>query len=205
MALDLMSEDVINSKRNAIYRFYNKVGDGSMGGARLRGETVDKIRFAPATLAAANINPTTRLATDYLNHFNTVVMLLELIEVMPECADEVLAWQPRSYIDYFAISHFREKELAMAAYASADSNVRARFETVVASLDQAMIAACDLLRDQDPTDASVAEAVRTAVANQLKPLIAAASGIINCGVRELVDVQAQAINRAQYEIDELFP
>lgn len=37
-------------------------------------------------LRVANINPRTGLATDYLNHFNEAVMLLEMVPDMPECA-----------------------------------------------------------------------------------------------------------------------
>lgn len=39
-------------------------------------------------LRVANINPRTGLATDYLNHFNEAVMLLEMIPDMPECAED---------------------------------------------------------------------------------------------------------------------
>ncbi|MEO8318885.1 MAG: hypothetical protein ABI561_11235, partial [Bradyrhizobium sp.] len=39
-----------------------------------------------AQLKAANINPRTGLATDYLNHFNEAIMLLEMVPDMPECA-----------------------------------------------------------------------------------------------------------------------
>jgi hypothetical protein len=47
-------------------------------------------------LRAANINPRTGLATDYLNHFNEAIMLLEMIPDMPECAEDFLGWQPLS-------------------------------------------------------------------------------------------------------------
>ena len=43
-----------------------------------------------ARLRAANINPHTGLATDYLNHFNEAVMLLEMVPDMPECAEDFL-------------------------------------------------------------------------------------------------------------------
>ena len=43
-----------------------------------------------AQLRAANINPRTGLATDYLNHFNEAIMLLEMITDMPECAEDFL-------------------------------------------------------------------------------------------------------------------
>ena len=48
-------------------------------------------------LAEANINPVTGLSTDYLNHFNEAVMLLEMIPVMPECGEDLAAWRPLSY------------------------------------------------------------------------------------------------------------
>src|SRR3546814_1723486 len=32
-----------------------------------------------------NINQNTLLATDYLNHFNEIIMLLEMLPSMPEC------------------------------------------------------------------------------------------------------------------------
>ena len=54
-----------------------------------------------ALLRAANINPRTGLATDYLNHFNEAVMLLEMIPDMPECADDFLEWHPLSYARAF--------------------------------------------------------------------------------------------------------
>ena len=45
-------------------------------------------------LKAANVHPDTGLATDYLNHFNEVVMLLEMLPDMPDFAEDVLAWEP---------------------------------------------------------------------------------------------------------------
>jgi hypothetical protein len=48
--------------------------DGAEDGAR-----------ASAALANANINPRTRLATDYLNHFNEAIMLLYMLSSAPEC------------------------------------------------------------------------------------------------------------------------
>ena len=48
----------------------------------------------PARLAAANINPKTGLATDYLNHFNEAIMLLDLLPSMPECIVELIGWEP---------------------------------------------------------------------------------------------------------------
>src|SRR5664279_6206818 len=77
-----------------------------------------------AKLRAANINPRTGLATDYLNHFNEAIMLLEMIPDMPECAEEFLAWHPLSYREHFMASHFKTRELAIEAYESAEPAIR---------------------------------------------------------------------------------
>src|SRR5262249_29185455 len=47
-----------------------------------------------ARLIEANINPVTGLATDYLNHFNEAIMMLELAPQVPECIDDFCAWRP---------------------------------------------------------------------------------------------------------------
>src|ERR1700754_1882371 len=73
-----------------------------------------------AELNAANINPRTGLATDYLNHFNEPIMLLEMIPDMPECAEDFLAWCPLSYCEHFMASTSMARDRAISAYESAD-------------------------------------------------------------------------------------
>src|ERR1700736_6040258 len=80
-----------------------------------------------AELSAANINPRTGLATDYLNHFNEAIMLLEMIPDIPECAEDFLAWTPLSYAEHFTASNFKARDLAIEAYESADAKVRTAF------------------------------------------------------------------------------
>src|SRR6267154_5930424 len=78
-----------------------------------------------AELKAANINPQTGLATDYLNHFNEAIMLLEMIPDMPECSEDFLQWSPLSYAEHFTASNFKARDLAISAYESADPDIRA--------------------------------------------------------------------------------
>src|SRR5712671_3346361 len=84
-----------------------------------------------AQLRAANINPHTGLATDYLNHFNEAIMLLEMIPDMPECAEDFLLWYPLSYREHFMASHFKARDLAIEAYESADERIRVEFDKYV--------------------------------------------------------------------------
>ena len=77
-----------------------------------------------ARLIEANINPVTGLATDYLNHFNEAIMLLEMLPMAPECKEDFLAWAPMSYCEHFAASRFRQRDLAIAVYGQADPALR---------------------------------------------------------------------------------
>src|ERR1700731_4320118 len=83
-----------------------------------------------AELRAANINPRTGLATDYLNHFNEAIMLLEMIPDISECAEDFLLWYPLPYREHFMASHFRARDLAIEAYDSADEHIRAEFDNI---------------------------------------------------------------------------
>src|ERR1035437_6511937 len=79
---------------------------------------------AAARLAEANINPATGLATDYLNHFNEAIMLLEMLSSCPDCRDDFLGWRPMSYREHFLASHFKGRGMEIAAYEGAHPSVR---------------------------------------------------------------------------------
>jgi hypothetical protein len=83
-----------------------------------------------AQLRAANINPRTGLATDYLNHFNEAIMLLEMVPDLPECASDFLEWRPLTYAEHFIASNFRARDLAIEAYQTADATIRSEFDAL---------------------------------------------------------------------------
>jgi hypothetical protein len=130
-----------------------------------------------AELQAANINPRTGLATDYLNHFNEAIMLLEMIPDMPECAEDFLDWQPLSYAEHFTASNFKARDLAIEAYESADARIRAEFDNITSSMTSILTAVSAAMRkaQQDKTRATLAEQAT----GWVKPLVALAGGIIN--------------------------
>ena len=132
-----------------------------------------------AELRAANINPQTGLATDYLNHFNEAIMLLEMIPDMVECAEDFLAWSPLSYAEHFTASNFKAKELAISAYESADPDIRAEFDQMTETMTSILKEVGEAMREaeQDATKATLAEQA----IGWLKPLVAAAGGVINGG------------------------
>jgi hypothetical protein len=143
----------------------------------------DKARAAE--LQAANINPRTGLATDYLNHFNEAIMLLEMIPDMPECAEDFLGWQPLTYREHFMASNFKARELAIEAYESADPALRAEFDNITSGMTSILTAVSAAMRDarQDTTRATLAEQAT----GWVKPLVAQAGGVINGAVEANVD------------------
>ena len=138
-----------------------------------------------AALVAANINPRTGLATDYLNHFNEAIMLLEMIPDMPECSEDFLAWCPLSYCEHFMASNFKARDLAISAYESADPDIRAEFEQITDTMTDILTAVGTGMREanQDKTRARLAEQA----IGWLKPLVSAAGGLINGGSEADVD------------------
>ena len=130
-----------------------------------------------ARLRAANINPRTGLATDYLNHFNEAIMLLEMVPDMPECSEDFMGWQPLSYAEHFTASNFKARDLAIEAYESADVAVRAEFDKLTSAMTSILTAVAVAMREaqQDKTRATLAEQATVWV----KPLVAQAGGIIN--------------------------
>jgi len=138
-----------------------------------------------AELRAANINPGTGLATDYLNHFNEAIMLLEMIPDLPECAEDFLAWRPLSYAEHFAASNFKARDLAIAAYQSADTRVRAEFDSITAAMTAILSAVGEAMRQarQEKTRSRLAEQAT----GWVKPLVMQAGGTINGGTESDVE------------------
>ena len=85
-----------------------------------------------ARLAGTNISADTLLATDYLNHFNEIIMMLELVADMPEMLDDAKAWKPLSYVDHFRLSQFAERDLAIEVYELIPDPRRQAFEETIA-------------------------------------------------------------------------
>jgi hypothetical protein len=130
-----------------------------------------------AELRAANINPRTGLATDYLNHFNEAVMLLEMIPDMPECAEDFLTWQPLSYAEHFTASNFKARDLAIEAYNNANARIRGEFDNITNAITSILSAVGEAMREaqQDKTRARLAEQA----SGWVKPLVMQAGGVIN--------------------------
>ena len=141
---------------------------------------VDGVESIRARVKSTNINEKSLLATDYLNHFNEIVMVLELIPDMPECLDEAKAWRSKSYPDHFRDSGFSDKELAITAYNHAPSDYRDMFDGTVEHMNR--LVALSLKRIEAAAETDQRDAIEHATqraSNDLKRLIDVASAIIN--------------------------
>lgn len=147
-------------------------------------------------LAAANICPSTKLATDYLNHFNEPAMLVDMLDAMPEAAEDILEWEPRTYVEHFETSGFRDKELAIAAYSSADPHVIARFEAACADVNADLGELQDMLRKDDIRGAAARSQMLYAQISRVNDIIVGGSETL-----ALDDIENED---AQSAIDALF-
>ena len=154
----------------------------SAGAAQAPDDTDDIA--AGLRLTDGNINPATGLATDYLNRFNEAVMLLDMLTTCPEFRADFLAWKPMSYREHFRASRFKTRDLAIAAYDTADPNVRNNLDTLAVTMT-IVLEATRAAMDSDRRLETIAALAENAT-GWLKPLIARAGAVIN-GEADLTD------------------
>jgi len=124
-----------------------------------------------------NINPSTGLSTDYLNHFTEALMVLEMVGTVPECLDDLRAWQAKTYAEHFAASHFSNRDTIIAAYQSADPAVRTALDETSDVLNAMVWRTRELVLRHIGT--AEVEAVARRALDRLRPLIARTAALIN--------------------------
>lgn len=107
----------------------------------------DHVADLRSRLPGSNINEKTFLATDYLNHFNEFVMLLDLVPGMPDCLAEAEAWEPKGYKDHFKDSAFSSRDLAIEAYDHSPPEYRSQFDATVNMINDLVPRVLDRIRD----------------------------------------------------------
>lgn len=153
--------------------------DRAVSDDETQSEEEESARIA-AAVKGRNISETSFLATDYLNHLNEIIMLLELVPDMPDCLEDARAWQPKTYAEHFRDSGFSDAELAVRAYDHAPARFRAPFDETIAHFNA--VAAEGLARIEAAVDAGDGDRLaETAgqVCGQLRRLTDTANGIIH--------------------------
>ncbi len=149
-------------------------------------------------LVEANINPKTGLSTDYLNHFNEMVMMIELYPTSPDVREEILGWETLKYRAHFETSGFRAKSLALIGYELAMDSLKRQLDVIVAEIDTVLLEAQNAVA----SEAKHGDAKRALeeAAEVVEMLIARASALIN-GMAAVDDASA---DDAQAAVDALF-
>ncbi len=133
-----------------------------------------------ARLQGTNISPQTFLATDYLNHFNEVIMLIDMLADMPDMFEEVEEWQPKTYADHFRDSVFSDKDLAITAYEMAPARYREPFDATIAQANDVVLTSISGLRTAlDAENMEEAAFIAQKASRLLQKLIDVASAIIH--------------------------
>jgi len=134
-------------------------------------------------VSGTDINETTLIASDYLNHFRKLVTLLEAASSEPQgSADDLLSWRLVSYEEHFANSNFRDKALAIAAYRKAPTSGRALFDEAVARFHgKALALVAEIAAELNDPDKNSRELNKTCAhaARRLRVLIDEADAIAN--------------------------
>ena len=142
----------------------------------------------------SNLDPSTLLATDYLNHFNEIVMLLEMVPDMPDILEDAKEWQPKTYEAHFQDSTIADKELAIEAFAHVPPEFKGPFLETISHAN-------DL----------VGRAIRrleTDITNEQMGLLRENASMYSKNVQRLMDFASATIHGStktmeQKEIDEL--
>jgi hypothetical protein len=150
--------------------------------------------------ARALCNPQSGLASDYLNVFNELVMLVEQLPDIPEVIDDIAAWRPISYVDYFGGSNLPGRAAALASYQRAPGGLRAAFEAVVADLDRCATGCVAAIRLRVRRGGNEAD-------GELAALCAKSAAAMHALLRKATDLvdhgEAQAEESAQNRADRL--
>lgn len=128
-----------------------------------------------------NIDEVTLLTTDYLNHFNELVMVLEMVPDMPEMFEDAKDWQPLAYVDHFSISGFPHGPLAVEAYEKSPAEFREPFDDTVQQIDAMVLATIE----------HVASALETGET----PALAEFVGQSCIEIRGLIDLASSIVHR----------
>jgi hypothetical protein len=149
-----------------------------------------------AALLKANINPVSLLATDYLNHFNEAVMLIELIPDMPEMLDDAKRWAPKAYQQHFRDSGFMAKDLVCAAYDRSPDCFRVPFDLTVRTINRRILGAIGEIDTTLAAKGAPLDGIVETHCVRIRHLISTAGALVNGSTAVPHEVAAPAVVHA---------
>lgn len=161
-------------------------------------------------IVGKSISAITYLATDYLNHFNEVIMLLDMIVDMPDLIEELCDWRPKDYVTHFGDSGLSDQDLIIEAYHAASDEDRGTLFAITSEMEriiQDTIAAAT--KEKMQADEISLIMLCSSTTEKLRERINLASGVINSGAASVaahhnVALTHTSINDTQATADILF-
>jgi len=170
--------------------------DQSGGEVRADGEGQEGLEERAACL----VNPRSGIANDYLNHFNEVFLLIENLPILlPEMLDELIAWTPVTYREYFQKSLLPGSAQAIAIYDALDADFRNEFETIIKGVNAIALASVQVIANhRSPSGEIDPEQVSEFCENSARAMRSAlnrAADLVNNGRGEVVETPQEMVER----------
>jgi hypothetical protein len=167
--------------------------EGALGGSPA--EDSGRYEEYRAKVVGTNISAQTLLATDYLNHFNEIVMLLDMLPDMPDMIDECKVWAPKTYVEHFTASTVADRELAVEVYDHVPYRFRRPFEETIGQLNMLIIGGINRLDSDiaDGVDPLILKETCTAISRASQALMDCASAIIHGSQRAMAQAEIDGL------------
>ncbi len=95
------------------------------------------------------VNPNFGIASDFLNQYNEVLLLIENLPILlPELVEDLLVWKPQTYHEYFSYSPLPGSATAVKIYYCLDRNFRNKFEAQIAKINKLAFQAIAVISEQ---------------------------------------------------------
>lgn len=134
------------------------------------------------TQAMRLTSPNSGLASDYLNHFNEVLLAIENLPLLlPEIIDALIAWKPVSYRAYFERSNLPGSADALATYDGLDDDFRREVEAMIRLLDTITLESIAIILSYRDADGRIE-------AGDIEHICAKISPVLRTVVEKMVDL-----------------
>ncbi|MEP3264862.1 MAG: hypothetical protein ABJM86_00070 [Hyphomicrobiales bacterium] len=131
------------------------------------------------TLIDNNVNLVSGLATNYLNHYIEILLLIEMLPDMRECFEDIRTWKPMSYCEHAACSELPNSDLVLKVYDSVDAQRRKNLSTIAHEADKALTSFVNRAGTAlDLNDANLLKEIAIEAKEYLTPIIERMTGVI---------------------------
>ncbi len=145
--------------------------------------------------AASLVNPKSGIANDYLNIFYELLLLVENLPVIPEMLDDVLNWQPVSYVDYFQRSRLPGSSAALAIHDQLNPQLRNAFTQLVSRINSVALTGIEQIESHRKPNGEVSPEdiieLCERLSSELKDCLGPTTNLVNNGMSAVEEESVQ--------------